>query len=113
MVIDWYSVITVIAFVAICLYLVKLGYTSKVKTMMFYLVCKAEIVYGSGTGNLKYSQVTCWIYERLPKIIQIIFTQKEIDKLLESAVQDMKTWLSKNDKAREYIENAVTKEEGI
>lgn len=106
MMIDWYSVIALVIFVTICIYLIKRGYSNKVKAMMFYLVCKAEIIYGSGTGELKYSQVVLWIYENLPKIMQILFTQKEIDQLVEDAVQAMKTWLTENEKAKVYIESS-------
>lgn len=95
-----YDILTVIVFVVGCVFLVRKGYESKVKEMLFYLVCKAEELYGSGTGELKYAAVVTWIYEQLPPIMKLLFTTKQIDAYIEATVLQMKEYLSKNNQAK-------------
>lgn len=90
------SVLVVVLFILAMVYMVKKGATKQVNGMLFYLVSEAEREFGSGTGALKYSAVTTWLYERLPVIIKLLFTDKQIDKMIENAVTDMKEYLGKN-----------------
>jgi len=85
------------------LFLVKRGATKQVREILFYLVTKAEAEFGRGTGELKFAAVTTWIYERLPAIVRLLFTTKEIDNLIEEAVQKMKEYLESNKKAKALI----------
>ncbi len=87
------SVITIIVFLIGCIFLLKRGYTKKVKKMLLYLVFEAEKQLGSGTGDLKYSKVTSEIYTRLPGIMKILFTHRQIDNLIESSVLNLKYYL--------------------
>lgn len=103
-----YDILTVIVFVVVCVFLLRKGYESKVKEMLFYLVCKAEELYGSGTGELKYSAVVTWIYEQLPPIMKLLFTTKQIDQYIEAAVLQMKEYLSKNNQAKFRITNSIS-----
>lgn len=103
-----YDILTVIVFVVGCVFLVRKGYESKVKEMLFYLVCKAEELYGNGTGELKYSAVVTWIYEKLPPIMKLLFTTKQIDQYIEAAVLQMKEYLSKNNQAKFRITNSIS-----
>lgn len=99
----WDSILVVIMFIVICIVLVRKGATSYVKQMLFYLVTRAEAEYGSGTGELKYAAVTTWLYERMPAILKFFFTAKQIDNIIESAVQQMKEYLSKNESAKAFV----------
>ena len=92
----WDSVLVVVLFILFLLVLIK--------KILFYLVIKAEKEFGGGTGALKYAAVTTWLYERLPTIIRILFTEKQIDKLIEDAVGRMKTYFDTNYNARVLIE---------
>ena len=103
-----YDILTVIVFVVGCVFLVRKGYEGKVKEMLFYLVCKAEELYGSGTGELKYSAVVTWVYEKLPPIMRLLFTTKQIDQYIEAAVLQMKEYLSKNNQAKFRITNSIS-----
>lgn len=105
----WTSIIAVVVFVAICAILIKKGYSKYVKQILFYLVCEAEQQFGSGTGTLKYAAVTAWVHERLPAIVKIFLTEKEIDKLIEAAVAEMKQWLEVNEKAKLLINENIIK----
>ena len=99
----WDSILVVFLFIVICIVLVRKGATSHVKQMLFYLVTRAEAEYGSGTGELKYAAVTTWLYERMPAILKFFFTAKQIDNMIESAVQQMKEYLSKNESAKAFV----------
>ena len=99
----WSSLLVVIFFIVACVILIKKGYAKYVKQILFYLVCEAEAQFGSGTGALKYSAVTAWLYDKIPAICKFFFTAKQIDTLIETAVTEMKKWLSTNEKASALI----------
>ena len=100
---NWDSILVVILFVLFLLVLIRRGATKQVREILFYLVTKAEAEFGRGTGELKFAAVTTWIYERLPAIVRLLFTTKEIDNLIEEAVQKMKEYLESNKKAKALI----------
>ena len=104
----WSSIIVVILFIIGLIILVKNGYTKYAKQIVFYLVCEAEAEFGSGTGTLKYAAVTAWLYDKLPAICKFFFTEKQIDKLIEDAVTEMKAWLSKNEQANTLINETLS-----
>lgn len=100
----WDSVLVVVLFILFLLVLIKRGAIKQVNEMLFYLVTEAEREFGSGTGALKYAAVVAWLYEKLPTIIKILFTTKQIDLLIENAVIRMKKYLDTNYNARVLIE---------
>ena len=77
--------------------------------MLLYLVSEAEAEYGAKTGTLKYSAVSTWLYERIPFGANLFLTPKMIDKLIETAVDEMKSYLDKNANARSVILNDESK----
>lgn len=99
----WDSILVVVLFILLLIYLLKRGANKKVNQMLFYLVIKAEEQFGGGTGNLKYAAVITWLYDKLPVILKILFTEKQIDTMIENAVQEMKEYLEKNSQARVLI----------
>lgn len=103
----WDSIAFAILFLLFLLLLVKKGAKKQVNKILFYLVTKAENEFGNGTGQLKYAAVTAWIYERLPSITKFLFTAKQIDKMIEDAVDRMKEYLSKNKEAKLLVDNYV------
>ncbi|WP_070000055.1 hypothetical protein [Cellulosilyticum sp. I15G10I2] len=88
------NILALFLFAVACILLIKNGYREKVRKILFFLVCRAEDTYGSKTGTLKYAAVTTWLYEKLPSLIKLIFSQNEIDRMLEQAVEEMKKYLS-------------------
>jgi hypothetical protein len=100
---NWDSVLVVILFIVACIVLARKGSAVYVKQMLFYLVTQAEAEYGAGTGNLKYAAVTTWLYERIPAILKFFFTAKQIDKMIEAAVEQMKEYLKKNTSAQAFV----------
>lgn len=100
---NWDSVLTVILFLLLVLVLIRRGEVTKVRKMAFYFATLAEEEFGGGTGELKFAAVTTWLYERLPVIVKILFTPKQIDKLIEDSVEKMKRYLDENESARLLI----------
>lgn len=100
---NWDSVLVVVLFILFLLVLIKKGAIKQVNEMLFYLVTEAEAQFGGGTGQLKYAAVVAWLYEKLPTIIKILFTQKQIDILIENAVLRMKKYLETNADAKILI----------
>lgn len=100
---NWDSILTIILFIVFLLSLIKKGATTQVNEILFYLVTEAEKEFGNGTGALKYAAVTTWLYERLPSIIKVLFTSKQIDLMIEKAVKDMKDYLDTNINAKILI----------
>lgn len=102
---NWDSVLVVVVVAIGLVVLVRKGASKQVYQILFYLVSEAEAQFGNGTGVLKYSAVTTWLYESLPTIVTILFTAKQIDEMIENAVQDMKKYLDENSQARVLIIN--------
>lgn len=99
----WDSIVAVIVFVIAIVVMIRQKQIKQVKAILLYLVTKAEEQFGGGTGQLKYSAVTTWLYERLPFIAKLFLTEKEIDKLIEDAVEKMKKYLEANKQAYTYV----------
>ena len=100
---QWPNIALVMAFITVCLILVKRGYGYYVGEMLFYLVTEAEAKFGSGTGELKYAAVTTWLYEKLPTLAKFLFTRKQIDQMIEAAVDRLREYLEKNKNAEKLL----------
>jgi len=92
------SIAAVLIFIAVLGAMLKLKLAAQVRQIVYYLVVKAEQLYGAGTGEIKYAAVIAWIYERLPLVLRLLFTQKDIDIMLEQGVQRLKKLLLEDKK---------------
>jgi len=88
-----YSIAAIILAIVILLFLYKRGNIDLVRKIILSLVVKAEKALGSGTGELKYAMVIENIYHRLPIILSMLITKKELDCMIENAVDYMKEYL--------------------
>jgi hypothetical protein len=89
----WLSILLVVCFLVIMLLLWKRGKKEIVRKIIYAMVCKAEQVYGSKTGDVKYAEVWSMIYTKLPWIIRFLFSQKELEKLINDGVKLLKSRL--------------------
>ena len=101
---NWDSVLIVLAVLAALILLYRRGRIGIVKKILFVLVSRAEKKFGSGTGELKKAAVIEWIYEKLPKIVTVFITPKEIEQLIESVLEYAKTKWAANTALQEYID---------
>lgn len=92
---NYYSdIIVVVLFIIGMLLLYKNNKRDIVRKIVLSLVVQAEKALGSGTGELKYAWVIEQFYDKLPKTITILFTKKEVDQMIEDAVQCLKDILA-------------------
>lgn len=84
------SIILIIVFVIAMLYLAKKGETATLNKIMFALVTQVEKEFASGTGRLKLSVVVDAVYQRMPTILRFLFSEEEIESMIENALKDAK-----------------------
>ena len=101
---NWDSVLVVLVFLGLIVALVKRGETAVLKKILFGLVTQAEKEFGGGTGKLKLATVSDWIYQRIPAVLKLLFSQKDIESLIESALEEAKKAWGNNEKIAAYIE---------
>lgn len=87
-----YWIWIVIAVLAVAI-LVLLWIKNKAIVLMLArrAVMVAEEHLGSKTGAAKKAEAIAWVYERLPLILKLVFTEKVLDSIIEKAVE----WLHK------------------
>ncbi|MBD5117640.1 MAG: hypothetical protein HDT37_00715 [Clostridiales bacterium] len=100
---NWDSVLVVLVFLGLIVALVKRGETAVLKKILFGLVTQAEKEFGGGTGKLKLATVSDWIYQRIPAVLKLLFGQKDIESLIESALEEAKKAWGNNEKIAVYI----------
>lgn len=101
---NWDSVLVVVAFIAFLIVLIKRGETKVLKQILFNLVTQAEKQFGTGTGELKFAAVADWIYQRIPAVLRLLFTEKDIANMIEAVLEEAKKSWGKNDNIKCYIE---------
>lgn len=101
---NWDSVLVIVAFLALVVVLIKRGETKVLKKILFNLVTQAEKQFGSGTGELKFAAVADWIYQRIPAVLKLLFTSKDIETMIESVLEEAKKAWGTNENLQGYIE---------
>lgn len=66
--------------------------------LAYELVITAETIFGSGTGPLKYAYVIEHFYDKIPRLIRVVLTKKEVSVLIETAVIALKKSLNNKEK---------------
>lgn len=101
---NWDSVLVVLVFLGLIVVLIKRGETAVLKKILFGLVTKAEREFGGGTGKLKLATVSDWIYQRIPAVLKLLFSEKDLERLIESTLEEAKKAWGNNEKIAAYIE---------
>lgn len=87
---NWDSVLVVLAFLVLIIVLIKRGQTKVLEQILFNFVTQAEKQFGGGTGELKFAAVADWIYQRIPAVLKLLFTAKDVANMIESALEEAK-----------------------
>lgn len=74
--------------------LLYIGKVAQVKKIALSLVLMAEDKFGPKSGSEKYNYVLGLLYSRLPVIVRIFMTEKQLSALIEEAVIAMKKKLA-------------------
>ena len=101
---NWDSVLVILAFLVLVVVLIKRGETKVLKKILFNLVTQAEKQFGSGTGELKFAAVADWIYQRIPAVMKLLFTEQDIADMIEAVLEEAKKAWGANDNLKGYIE---------
>lgn len=101
---NWDSVLVVLAFLALIVVLIKRGETKVLNKVLFSLVTQAERQFGGGTGKLKLAAVSDWIYQRIPAVLKLLFSEKDLERMIETALEEAKKAWGNNDNLKEYVE---------
>lgn len=104
LIVNWDSVLVVLLVMCFILWCIKKGQTKILKEIAYKLVTEAEKEWGSGTGELKKAAVIEWLYEKMPAILRVIFTKKDIESIIEAALKAAKEKWITNKEVRRYIE---------
>lgn len=104
------TLIIVVAAVLAAFLAIRAGYIAQVSRVLLYLVARAESLYGSKTGTLKFSAVSNWLYAQLPPFISLFLPAEIIDDQIELAVDKLKQYLSANANAAALIVSATNEE---
>lgn len=73
---------------------VKLGYKKKVAGIAYALVLRAEAnIRGTKVGQERKAQVVEWLHDAIPAPFNFFISESDIDSIIESAVQKMKSAL--------------------
>lgn len=101
----WDSVVLVVVVIGFILYLIKTGQTKILKKIAIRLVTEAEGKMGGGTGVFKQAAVIEWLYDKIPAVLKVFFTQKDLEKLVDTVVEEVKKKWESNGNIQEYIES--------
>lgn len=103
---NWDSVLVVLAFLVLVVVLIKRGQTKTLKQILFNLVTQAEKQFGGGTGDMKFAAVADWIYQRIPAVLKLLFTEKDIANMIEAALEEAKKAWGTNENLKVYVETS-------
>ena len=101
---NWDSVLVVLTFLVFAVVLIKHGQTKILKKILFNLVTQAEKQFGGGTGSMKFAAVADWIYQRIPAVMKLLFTEQDIADMIEAVLEEAKKAWGTNENIKGYIE---------
>lgn len=90
----WVGAVIVIVLIVGAIVLYRFGCVKEAKMILLHLVSEAEERWGGGTGEIKFSEVACRLYEILPQAARYVLSTKTIASLIENAVAQMKAILT-------------------
>lgn len=92
----WDSILVVLAFIALIVFLALRGKKDIIHKMLYALCDEAEKLYGSGTGKLKFAYVMEKAYSMMPAIIKVFITYDTFEWWIEEALMKLKADLKED-----------------
>lgn len=102
---NWDSVLVVLIIIGIVIYIIRTGQTKILKQLAIKFVIDAEGECGGGTGVIKLSEVVGKLYSHLPSVVRLLFTEKQLIKIVESVLAEAKKKWEINKNITAYIES--------
>ena len=95
---NWVSLVVVLVFAGVSIYLWQKGYKKNVSFYMLLLISKAESQFQHGENQTKLNSVITGLYEHFPSILKFFYTRDDLVKLIDEMVADTKDWLQNQSK---------------
>lgn len=83
---NWTSIVAILVFVGVLIFLIFRGKKDIVAKMLYALVTEAEKIYGGGTGSVKFAYVVEKAYTYLPTVLKVFITYKRLKTMIEDAL---------------------------
>lgn len=83
---NWASLVVILTFVAVLVYLAVRGKKDIVAKILYALVTEAEKIYGNGTGSVKFAYVVEKAYSYLPAVLKVFITYERLKQMIEDAL---------------------------
>lgn len=99
----WLDILIVVMLLVVLFFLWKKGKKKQVLSIINWLVSEAEKELGSKTGKYKKGKVIESLYNRLPVVITLFFTKKEIELFIDQAAKDLKEFLKRKENNLESL----------
>jgi hypothetical protein len=75
------------------------GLSARARAILLGLVAEAEVLFGAGTGEIKFSAVLSRLYAAMPSVLQFLFSEKTVASWIEDAVAALKACLGEEESA--------------
>lgn len=109
----WPSILVVLAFIALIIFLTVRGKKDIVSKMLYSLVTEAEKIYGSGTGSVKFAYVIEKAYNALPPILKLFITYERLKIMIENTLTVAKAKWAEEAGVTEYLSTTTPKEKEL
>jgi len=97
------DILIVVVLLVALFFLWKKGKKKQVLYVINWLVVEAEKELGSKTGKYKKGKVIEALYNRLPIVITLLFSKKEIEEFIDNAAIDLREFLKGKENNLESI----------
>jgi hypothetical protein len=104
---NWDSVIAALLVCGAAIYLIAQKQYGILDQIVFSLVTEAEKKYGGGTGAVKLAAVIDWLYPKIPAIVRLFVSVKQIQNIIERVLADARKRWESNPSLSAYIGKSV------
>ncbi len=99
---NWSDVMLVISVLFVIIYSFFTNRIEYLRAQLFSLVTEAEKIYGGKTGKTKLMYVVEKIYKKMPAVLKIFLSEKQLEKIIEDVLENAKkSWLEKQNAEEE------------
>ena len=95
---NWSDVTLVVSVLFIIIYSAFTNRTEYLRAELFSLVTEAEKIYGGKTGTTKLMYVVEKVYSKMPVILKLFLSEKQLEKIIEGVLASAKKLWSENEK---------------
>jgi hypothetical protein len=102
---NWDSVLVVLAVLAGGVVLIAKKEYAVLDKIVLALVTEAEKKYGGGTGAVKLAAVVDWLYPKIPAIIRLFISERQIEQIIERVLAEAQKKWESNPNLSTYIKS--------